>query len=74
MKATIKYCVVWNYYPHAARVADFLKNEFGIESELIKGDSGIFDVKLDNKMIYSKAQTGVFPAEDELKEIIDNLA
>lgn len=54
-------------------MADFFKNEFKIESELIKGGGGTFDVKLDNKMIYSKAQTGAFPTEDELKEIINNL-
>ena len=70
MKASIEYCVVWNYYPHAARVADLIKNEFSIETELIKGGGGIFDVKLDGELIYSKSQTGFFPTDDDIREIL----
>lgn len=49
-------------------MADALKKQFGAESELVKGGGGIFDVKVDGKLIYSKHQTGRFP---EHKEIFD---
>jgi len=47
-----------------------LKQEFGIQPELIKGRGGIFDVIADGKLVYSKHSTGRFPEE---KEIVDAL-
>ncbi len=37
-----------------------------MEPRLIKGDNGIFDVKLDGNMIFSKHQTGRFPESEEV--------
>jgi selenoprotein W-related protein len=33
---------------------------------LIKGSGGIFDVKVDDRLIYSKKQTGRFPDNEEI--------
>jgi selenoprotein W-related protein len=33
---------------------------------LIEGSGGVFDVKVDDKLIYSKFQTGRFPEHDEI--------
>jgi selenoprotein W-related protein len=44
--------------------------EFGIEPELIKGDSGIFDVAADGKLIFSKYEVGRFPEEGEILELV----
>lgn len=33
---------------------------------MIEGSGGIFDVKVDGKLIYSKHQTGQFPSHDEI--------
>ena len=33
---------------------------------MIKGGGGIFDVKLDGQLIYSKHDTGRFPENDEV--------
>ena len=38
----------------------------GVESELVQGDNGVFDVVVDGKLIYSKHQTGRFPDPDEI--------
>ena len=73
MKVEIEYCVVWNYFSQAARLADSLQSELGIESELVKGSGGAFEVKCDNKLIFSKLQTGRFPTEAEIKEKIRQL-
>jgi len=39
---------------------------------LIGGNGGIFDVKVDGKLIYSKHETGRFPEEDEVLGLIES--
>ena len=51
MKATITYCVMWNYLPDAERVSAELKSK-GIKVDLIKVSNGIFDVEIDGKLVY----------------------
>jgi selenoprotein W-related protein len=55
-------------------LADRLKEEFDVDSELIKGGGGIFDVKVDGKLVYSKHQTGEFPNHEALVTQIHKLA
>jgi selenoprotein W-related protein len=50
-----------------------LKQELGIDAQLIKGRGGIFDVVADGKLVYSKHATGRFPEEDEVVEAIRSL-
>ena len=69
MKATITYCVMWNYLPDAERVSDELKSK-GIKVDLIKGSNGVFDVDIDGKVVYSKHTTGRFPNQGELLMLI----
>ena len=47
-------------------MAAAIKNEFGIDSTLIKGDRGIFDVKADGKTVFSKYEEERFPTHDEV--------
>ena len=47
-------------------MAEAIKNEFGIDCELIKGGGGIFDVRVSGQLIYSKADTGRFPEHHEV--------
>jgi selT/selW/selH-like putative selenoprotein len=37
---------------------------------LIEGGRGIFDIKADGKLIYSKYQTGQFPDHDEILQML----
>ena len=69
MKATITYCVMWNYLPDAERVSVELKSK-GIKVDLIKGSNGVFDVDIDGKIVYSKHTTGRFPNRGELLMLI----
>lgn len=41
-----------------------------MEPELIEGGKGIFDVKVDGELVYSKYDTGRFP---ENAEILDKI-
>jgi len=43
-----------------------IKKKFGVDPVMIEGQGGIFDVKLDGKLIYSKHETGRFPEHDEV--------
>jgi len=47
-----------------------IKKELGVESKLVRGGGGIFDVTVNDKRIFSKKDEGRFPSE---KEIIDQL-
>ncbi|MCK6455482.1 MAG: Rdx family protein [Phycisphaerae bacterium] len=47
-----------------------IKDEIGVEPELIRGSGGVFDVAADGRLIYSKQQTGRFP---EPYEVINQL-
>ena len=47
-----------------------IKKELGIDSQLIRGGGGIFDVTANSKRIFSKKDEGRFPSE---KEILDKL-
>lgn len=45
-----------------------IKTAFDVTVELIPGGRGVFDVKVDGFLIYSKSMTGTFPQEDDLVE------
>jgi len=51
-------------------LAAAIKDSFGIESELVEGTSGIFDVVADGTMIFSKYETGRFPEHDEVLDAL----
>jgi selT/selW/selH-like putative selenoprotein len=47
-----------------------IKNAFGVTAELKGGHGGVFDVTLDDALIYSKDETFRFPTDEEvLKKI-----
>lgn len=66
MKISITYCAQWNYKPRAAGLAAKIKQALGTEPELVPKGGGIFDVAVDNKLVYSKFKTGSFPDESQL--------
>ena len=43
-----------------------LKKRLGVESKLIAGSGGVFDVTADGKVIFSKKSVGRFPETDEV--------
>jgi len=63
----IEYCTAWNYYPRAARLAEQIEAQLGIQSQLIKGGGGVFEVSLDDRLIFSKKKVGRFPEPGEIE-------
>ena len=47
-------------------MAATIKEEVGVETELIRGGNGVFDVVVDGRTIYSKSETGRFPEPGEI--------
>ena len=47
-------------------MAAAIEDELDIVPKLIKGGGGIFDVKADGRLIYSKHETGRFPEDQEV--------
>jgi len=51
-------------------LAAVLKQKRSIDPELIRGSGGVFDVKADGRLIFSKKVAGRFPDEEEILELI----
>lgn len=67
MNIAITYCTQWNYEPKAASLAAELKEKFDVETELVGGGGGIFDVFADGQLIFSKhAEGDEFPEHQEV--------
>ena len=47
-----------------------MQQNLEVESNLVAGGGGIFDVIVDGKLVYSKAQTGRFPEPNEVTDLI----
>jgi selT/selW/selH-like putative selenoprotein len=54
-------------------LAASIESETGVESELICGGGGIFDVAVDGDMIFSKHEADRFPEPDEILAKLRNL-
>lgn len=52
-------------------MAAAIQDEFGVQPELIEGGGGIFDVKADGKLVFSKHDTGRFPEHDEVLDALE---
>jgi selT/selW/selH-like putative selenoprotein len=51
-----------------------LTRELSIEPVLVRGDRGVFDIAVDDKVIFSKHAAGRFPSEAEIVEAIRSRA
>ncbi|MBZ0155527.1 MAG: Rdx family protein [Alphaproteobacteria bacterium] len=67
----IEYCVTCNFRPMAAVLAKQVEMELGVKPELVPSTvSGAFEIKADNEMVFSKTQSGRFPQQGEVVQIL----
>jgi selenoprotein W-related protein len=69
----IEYCTSCNYLPRALWIAAELLPDLQYEIgafTFLPGTKGLFEVKLGDALVFSKAATGRFPDPDELKQAI----
>ena len=71
MKISIEYCNQWGYRPRAVSLAAKIEKQFPAKVELIPSSGGVFEVVVDDKLIYSKRETGEFPSERVILEKLD---
>lgn len=45
-----------------------MRKAFGVEAKLVPGSNGTFDVIVDDKLVFSKLETGRFPSPGEIVE------
>ncbi len=60
--------------PRAASLAASIRSEIGTDSELVAGDSGVFDVAVGGELVFSKHAEGRFPTEAEIIQKLRPLA
>ena len=73
MDISIEYCMQWNYEPRALSLRDELSSKFGINSDLIESAGGVFEIKANGHLIFSKKQLGRFPNQGEIIRFIEGL-
>ena len=56
--------------PRAAGLADELSKALSVESELIAGSGGVFEITVDGKKVFSKKAVGRFPQDGEVLGLI----
>jgi len=50
-----------------------LKEKYGVEATLISSGGGVFEVQVDQHLIFSKKQLGRFPEPNEIQSKIETL-
>ncbi len=66
----IEFCEKWNYRPDFDRVSKVIKKivpNAKIQGNINPPRSGAFEVTIDNKLAYSKFETGEFPQKSDIK-------
>ena len=71
MNIHIEYCIKWNYKPRFDRVSEIIlkyQPNAKIAENKSYPRSGAFEVTINEKLVYSKLQTGGFPELKNIKE------
>ena len=71
MNIKITYCGDWDYYPMASRAEkEIMKLYKDSKIEIIESGRGIFQITLNDKLVFDKYTQGRFPEAGEMKEIL----
>ena len=74
-KISIEYCTSWNYITKAVGLTESLLNEHKQklkEVSIIPSSGGVFEVKFNDELIFSKKELGRFPEKDEVEEKVND--
>ncbi len=47
-----------------------MKNQLGVQAELIESGGGVFEIEYDGNLVFSKKNLGRFPNEGEVLSLI----
>ena len=71
MKISITYCTSWGYLNQALSLRESIERQFGVKAELIKGMGGVFEVSINDILLFSKKELNRFPNENEVEDLIE---
>ena len=57
--------------PKASSLEEYLKGKYDVEIELISSGGGVFEVCLQDKLIFTKKSLGRFPEHSEIGDLIN---
>ena len=73
MKVSIEYCTSWGYLNQALSLRESIERQFGIKAELVKGMGGVFEVSVNDNLLFSKKELARFPDENEIEDLIEGI-
>ena len=50
-----------------------IERQFGIKAELIKGMGGVFEISVNDNLLFSKKELNRFPNENEVEDLIEGI-
>ncbi|MDH5561480.1 MAG: Rdx family protein [Deltaproteobacteria bacterium] len=59
--------------PTAAGLADKIMKRFYVTPNLLPSGGGVFEIYVNRKKVYSKKQTGEFPTDEQVFQLIDDM-
>ena len=73
MKISITYCTSWGYLNQALSLRESIERQFGIKAELIKGMGGVFEISVNDNLLFSKKELNRFPNKNEVEDLIEGI-
>ena len=67
----IHHCSTCGFRSKAERIASEIQEAYGVESALIVGETGSFNIFMNDELIFSKTEQGRFPDSGEIVQIIE---
>ena len=74
MKIKLEFCIVWNYTPRAVSTVEDILEKYGKDVtsiDLIPGTGGVFELYVNDVLIYSKLETGRHTNEGEILQLME---
>jgi selenoprotein W-related protein len=50
-----------------------IERQFGVKAELIKGTGGVFEIFVNDNLLFSKKELERFPDENEIEDLIEGI-
>ena len=66
----IRHCTTCGFRRAAEALAAEIREELGLESTLVVGKVGSFDVVMNGAVVFSRSETGRFPRQGEIVRLI----
>jgi len=71
MRIEIQYCGQWNYEPRARAAANLIRKlRPDAQVTLRRSGGGVFEIRVDDRIAWSKQTIGRFPTEPEIIAVV----